>query len=83
MGSPKITVDYTKCGDGVGIDPRGCTKCLRACDPAIFLMHETIGVEQGRYDPQLWRVTPVWLSLCTRCMKCVSACPLGAISVEG
>lgn len=83
MKSPKITVDYSKCGDGKGIDPRGCTLCLKACDPAIFLMHETIGVEQDPHDPQFWRVTPVWLSLCTRCMKCVSACPLGAISVEG
>jgi ferredoxin len=54
---------------------------MKACDPAIFLMHETIGVDQDPYDPQIWRVTPVWLSLCTRCMKCVSACPLGAISV--
>ena len=81
MASPKITVDYTKCGDGKGIDPRECTKCLKSCDPAIFLMHETIGAEQDPCDPQLWRVTPVWLSLCTRCMKCVSACPLGAITV--
>jgi formate hydrogenlyase subunit 6/NADH:ubiquinone oxidoreductase subunit I len=81
MASPKITVDYAKCGDGKGIDPRGCTLCMKACDPAIFLMHETIGVDQDPYDPQIWRVTPVWLSLCTRCMKCVSSCPLGAISV--
>ncbi len=83
MDSPRINIDYGKCGDGKGIDPRTCTKCLKSCDPAIFLMHETIGVDQDPHDPQIWRITPVWLSLCTRCMKCVAVCPLGAITVEG
>jgi formate hydrogenlyase subunit 6/NADH:ubiquinone oxidoreductase subunit I len=82
MKSPKVTIDYTKCGDGHGVDPRSCAKCLRACDPTVLLMHETIGVKQDPIDPQSWRITAVWLSLCSRCMRCVKACPVGAIAVE-
>jgi formate hydrogenlyase subunit 6/NADH:ubiquinone oxidoreductase subunit I len=79
----KITIDYSICGDGHRVDPRECAKCLRACDPAIFLLHETIGVEEADpHDPQIWRVTPLWLSLCTRCMKCVQVCPENAIKVS-
>ncbi|XRH76323.1 MAG: 4Fe-4S binding protein [Candidatus Methanosuratincola verstraetei] len=44
-------------------------------------MHETLGVEQDPIDPQYWRITPVWNSLCTKCMKCVEVCPEGAIRV--
>jgi len=78
----RIAIDYGLCGDGVGVDPRGCCLCLRACDPAVFLLHETLGArEEDPLDPQAWRVTPLWPSLCTRCGKCVSACPLRAITV--
>jgi len=78
----KITIDYLKCGDGVGLDPRECSKCLRICEPAIFLLHETLGVEEKNpYDPQIWRVTPLYPSLCTRCLKCVEVCPVEAINV--
>jgi len=77
-----ITIDYSLCGDGNRIDPRECGKCLRICDPAIFLLHQTIGaVEENPHDPQIWRITPLWLSLCTRCMKCVDLCPERAIKV--
>ena len=78
----KITIDYSRCGDGNGVDPRECGKCLRICDPAIFLLHQTIGAEEkDPDDPQIWRITPLWLSLCTRCMKCVDICPEKAINV--
>lgn len=78
----KITIDYLKCGDGVGLDPRECSKCLRICEPAIFLLHETLGVkEENPYDPQIWRITPLYLSLCIRCLKCVDICPVEAIRV--
>lgn len=78
----KITIDYSICGDGNKIDPRECCKCLQICDPAIFLMHQTIGTEEkDPLDPQIWRVSPLWLSLCTRCMKCVELCPEKAINV--
>jgi formate hydrogenlyase subunit 6/NADH:ubiquinone oxidoreductase subunit I len=78
----RISIDYALCGDGRGVDPRGCGRCLRACGPAVFLMHETIGaVEPDPCDPRAWRVTPLWTSLCTRCMQCVDACPERAITV--
>lgn len=82
-GKTNISVDYTKCGDGTGIDPRECGKCLRICDPAVFLLHQTVGAaEENVYDPEKWRVTALWLDLCTRCMKCAGICPAGAISVK-
>ncbi len=78
-----ITIDYSICGDGNKTDPRKCGKCLRVCDPAIFLLHQTVGAkEENPYDPQIWRITPLWISLCTRCMKCVDICPENAIKVE-
>jgi len=79
----KITINYSICGDGNKIDPRDGGKCLRICEPAIFLLHETLGVEEKNpLDPQIWRITPLYLSLCTRCMKCVEICPEEAITVE-
>jgi NAD-dependent dihydropyrimidine dehydrogenase PreA subunit len=78
----KIIIDYTKCGDGVGVDPRDCAKCLQICEPALFLMHETLDVKDDPYDPQLWRVTALYPSLCTKCMKCVEICPEHAIKVK-
>jgi NAD-dependent dihydropyrimidine dehydrogenase PreA subunit len=81
MAKTKIIIDYTKCGDGVGVDPRQCGRCLRACDPAVFLCHETLGVSQDPVDPQIWRITAVWLDLCNHCIKCVHECPQSAITV--
>ena len=79
----KITIDYSKCGDGIGVDPRECAKCLKICPPAIFLLHETIGAEEVNvFDPQIWRITPLYPSLCTKCMKCVEVCPEEAIEVK-
>ncbi len=78
----KISIDYFLCGDGNKVDPRECSKCLRICEPALFLLHETIGaVEEDPYAPQIWRITPLYSSLCTRCLKCVEICPEEAISV--
>ncbi len=84
MGKTKIVIDYSKCGNATGgIDPRQCSKCLLVCDPAVFVRHMAFNVEEGDpYDPQYWQITPVWLSLCTRCGKCVKACPLKAITVS-
>jgi NAD-dependent dihydropyrimidine dehydrogenase PreA subunit len=83
MGRTKITIDYHRCGDGVGVDPRECNACLRVCGPAVFLLHQTLGaVEPDPMDPKCWRVTPMWTSLCTRCMKCVTACPVKGIELS-
>ncbi|TXT64019.1 MAG: hypothetical protein BAJALOKI1v1_630024 [Promethearchaeota archaeon] len=85
MEKTKIIIDYNLCGEIGKVDPRDCGKCLKACDPAVFIMHETIGTEdqqENPYDPQDWRITPIWGSLCTRCLKCVDICPEKAISVK-
>lgn len=83
MRRNRITIDYARCGDGVGVDPRQCGLCLRACDPALFLLHQTLGaVEDDPFDPKKWRVTPLWPSLCTGCGKCVALCPRSAITVR-
>ena len=76
-------MDASKCGGTRGADPRACCRCLQACAPAIFIMHESFGVvEENPLDPQWWSVTPMWPTLCNRCMKCVEVCPLGAVSVR-
>jgi len=79
----RITIDYRLCGAGVGADPRECGLCLRACEPAVFLLHQTLGAhEDDPYAPQKWRVPPLWPSMCTKCGKCVDVCPQKAIAVS-
>jgi formate hydrogenlyase subunit 6/NADH:ubiquinone oxidoreductase subunit I len=79
----RIAIDHSICSGGSKIDPRDCCKCLQICEPAVFLLHQTLGAEEeDPYDPRLWSITPLWLSLCTRCMKCVEVCPEGAVSVS-
>ncbi|HMD68300.1 MAG TPA: 4Fe-4S dicluster domain-containing protein [Chitinivibrionales bacterium] len=83
MKRTRITVDYSICGDGNKVDPRACAACMRVCGPALFTLHQTFGAkENDPFDPQQWRITPLWASLCTRCNRCVEACPEKAITVK-
>ena len=83
MARTKITIDHQRCGDGVGVDPRECGLCLRTCEPAVFLLHQTLGaIEPDPLDPKAWRVTPMWASLCTHCGECISVCPQKAIEIS-
>jgi NAD-dependent dihydropyrimidine dehydrogenase PreA subunit len=78
----KVRIDYSLCGEKAEVDPRSCCLCLRACAPAVFHLHQAFGVrEPDVYDPQSWRITALWPSLCTGCRKCVEACPEAAIHV--
>ncbi len=84
MGRTKIIIHYEICGDGNKIDPRECAKCLKECDPAVFLMHQTQGMEEQEKDPlnpQFWRITALYPSQCTLCFKCIDVCPENAISI--
>ncbi|TFG05148.1 4Fe-4S dicluster domain-containing protein [Candidatus Thorarchaeota archaeon] len=78
----KITIDYSKCGPGAPQDPRECRKCLYVCDPAVFLMHPTLEEHPDPWNPERWKITPVWPSMCMGCMKCIDVCPHQAIAVE-
>ncbi|MDZ7837603.1 MAG: 4Fe-4S dicluster domain-containing protein [Actinomycetota bacterium] len=40
----KISIDYHKCGDGAGIDPRDCCRCLRVCTSRLFSSTRPYGV---------------------------------------
>jgi ferredoxin len=56
---------------------------MRICEPAVFQLHQSFGVRQTDiYHPENWRITPLWPSLCTRCLKCEEVCPKGAIHVS-
>ena len=83
MRAARIRIDQSRCGGKSGIDPRACCRCLQACAPAVFIMHETFGVvEKDPLDPQAWSVTVMWPTLCTKCMKCAQVCPQNAIAVR-
>ncbi|NVM34140.1 MAG: 4Fe-4S dicluster domain-containing protein [Candidatus Lokiarchaeota archaeon] len=78
----KIRIDYSICGEDGKIDPRDCAKCLKVCDPAVFMMHSALDlIYKDPNDPQRWRINPQWGSLCTHCLKCVDICPENAISI--
>jgi len=79
----RIRIDYSICGEDGKIDPRDCCKCLKVCDPAVFMLHSALDLKyKDPNDPQRWRINPQWGSLCTRCLKCVEICPEQAITIK-
>jgi len=83
MGRTKIKIDYMKCGPKGKVDPRDCAKCLKVCDPCVLLRHEDLKFKEDNiYDPQHWKITAIWPSLCTLCFKCVEVCPEDAITIR-
>ncbi|TXT57916.1 MAG: hypothetical protein BAJATHORv1_10625 [Candidatus Thorarchaeota archaeon] len=82
MKKTKIQIDYSKCGPDGNTDPRECRKCMLVCDPAVFLMHPTLEDHPDPWNPERWKVTAVWPSMCMGCNKCVEACPEQAISMK-
>ena len=84
MGNTKIRIDYSQCGTPGGIDPRDCSICLGVCDSAVFSRHQDLKYaekEENPFDPQFWKITAVWPSVCTRCLKCSESCPESAITI--
>jgi ferredoxin len=82
-GRTRIHIDGSRCGGLGGFDPRACCACLRICEPAVFTLHQSFGArEPDPLDPQAWSVTALRPCLCTRCLKCVAACPRKAIRVR-
>ncbi|MFW9846530.1 MAG: 4Fe-4S binding protein [Candidatus Thorarchaeota archaeon] len=81
-GKTKIKIDYAKCGPHGEMDPRECGKCLAECVRPVFHLHHVLEKGDDPCDPRHWQVTPVYLSQCTRCMKCTDVCPVDAISVS-
>jgi formate hydrogenlyase subunit 6/NADH:ubiquinone oxidoreductase subunit I len=77
-----IGIDQRKCAEHTDSKPYECGKCLRICDPAVFLMYNTGDLLQDRDEPRFWKIKPLWLSMCTHCMKCVDRCPVDAITVR-
>lgn len=80
----KIRINYNICGDGHKIDPRECAICMKSCPPAIFLLHQSLDLfsQDDPLDPQFWRITPLYPSLCIECKQCVEKCPEKAITIN-
>lgn len=81
-GKTRIKIDYSKCGEKGQVDPRDCGKCMRACPKPVFVLHQSFEKNENPLDPEDWRITPILLSLCIRCLKCVDICPQKAITVS-
>lgn len=77
--SPKISIDRTLC-----TTPFDCKRCLRACPPAVFgvaTLKSVRGLETNKKEPGAYVLMVSYRDKCTACMKCVEACPVGALTV--
>lgn len=75
---PGIRIDYTKCKT-----PLDCKKCLSTCPELVYWV-EPIAQRVRKLKEATgedYHVYPLYRDMCTSCMDCVKACPVGAITI--
>ncbi|MFC1919878.1 ATP-binding protein [Chloroflexota bacterium] len=72
----KIRIDAQACGN-----PLDCRLCLERCPEKVFATYPRRQREPG-VPAEDYVIFPMFTSLCTGCVECVSFCPQQAISVR-
>jgi len=74
---PRIVVDDAKCPDALA-----CRKCLLVCPTRVLGLGTDVGPRKYQETgSEHFIVRGVREQFCSACMKCVEACPNGAIQV--
>ncbi len=73
----EISIDHSRCSD-----PLGCGICLKICPTAVFVARPSQMFKFRETPGALYRIKPLYASMCTGCMECAVKCPAGAVRVE-